>query len=87
MRVAAGSLSIDRVTLGGQSERATAGDEEEYVEAVNQRRELTDNDFIDRPETHWMEDELHNGEQRSELVHQRANHRRLTALSSTNCKR
>jgi hypothetical protein len=27
-------------------------DEEEYVEAVNQRRELTKNDFIDRPETH-----------------------------------
>jgi len=32
----------------------------------------TDNDFIDRPETHWMEDELHNDEQRSELVHRRA---------------
>lgn len=32
----------------------------------------TDNDFIDRPETHWMEDELHNDEQRSELVYQRA---------------
>ena len=24
----------------------------------------TDNGFIDRPETHWMEDELHNDEQR-----------------------
>jgi hypothetical protein len=51
-------------------------DEQQYVEAVNQRQELIDDDFIDRPESHWMDDrnehELRDGEQQSELVHQGA---------------
>jgi len=50
-------------------------DEQQYVEAANQRQELVD-DFIDRPESDWMDDrnehKLRDGEKLSGLVYQGA---------------
>src|SRR5438309_1780089 len=50
-------------------------DEQQYAESIHQREELID-EFIDRPESDWMDDrnehELRDGEHRSGLVHQEA---------------
>jgi len=50
-------------------------DEQQYAESIHQREELID-EFIDRPESDWMDDrnehELRDGEHWSGLVHQEA---------------